>query len=70
MFRRGTLAEFFPMGLQGSWVKFGDLAEGDVDRYDAFRVGHTRLTIRFVNKCLDNVSFTHAVFNKTPQASL
>jgi len=82
MFRRGALAEFFPMGLQGGWVKFGDLAEGDLYCYDAFRVGRMRLMIRFIDKYLGNVSFTHAVFNKpnselfdskiikTPQASL
>ena len=70
MFRRGALAEFIPMGLQGGWVKFGDLAEGDMNCYDAFRVIRKRLTIRFIDKCLGNVSLTHAVFNKTPQASL
>jgi hypothetical protein len=70
MFRRGALAEFFPMGLQGGWVKFRDLAEGDVNCCDTFCVAHMRLTIRFIDKCLDDVWFTHAVFNKTPQASL
>lgn len=70
MFRQSALAEFIPIILQGGWVKFGDLAEGDMNCYDAFRVGRTRLMIRFIDKCLGNVSFTHAVFNKTPQASL
>ena len=36
MFRRGALAEFVPMSLQGGWVKFGDFAEGDMNCYDAF----------------------------------
>ena len=36
MFRRGAQAEFFPMGLQGGWVKFGYLAEGEINCYDAF----------------------------------
>ena len=36
MFRRGVPAEFFPMDLKGGWVKFGYLAEGDMNCYDAF----------------------------------
>lgn len=36
MFRRGAFAKFSPMDLQGGWVKFGDLAEGDVNGCDAF----------------------------------
>ena len=36
VFRRGALAEFFPMNLKGGWVKFGYLAEGEMNCYDAF----------------------------------
>jgi hypothetical protein len=36
MFRRCAFAKFGPMGLQGGWVKFGDLAEYDVNSNSAF----------------------------------
>ena len=36
MFHRRTDAEFVPMGLQVGGVKFGDFAEGDMKRGDAF----------------------------------
>ena len=36
VFRRCAFAEFVPMSLNGGWVKFGDLAEGDVNGCDAF----------------------------------
>ena len=36
MFRRGALAEFFPMSLKEDWIKFEDLTEDDVNCCDAF----------------------------------
>jgi len=59
MFRRGALAEFFPMDLKGDWIKFEDLTEGDVDGCDTLRLSLTDVLKDFIEKYLRNVKFMH-----------